>query len=865
MKMIRITTCFMMLPALSFCQLNDGFDDGDFLNQPAWTGNTAKFRVNEDYRLQLNDSDAGTAFLVTAVAGSGELEWRFNANLKFSPSGNNNARIYLFSSQPDLTGNTEAFFIQLGEAGSDDALELFFQDGQEIQSICRGIPGNLASSFNISVKILYDNGLWEILSDPLGGQYYQEETCGQAILNIENGYLGVLCTYTKSNCTKFYFDNFYMGPVCQDTIPPHVENLSIIDSLSLNLTFSENLDISFATLPQHYILQPASLHPDTAICLPENPSSLLLLFQDAFPNKQTCYLSLQGLADLSGNIMPDTAIPFTWFLPVYGDVVISEIMADPSPPVGLPDAEYVELYNASGYPVDMNGWSLTYGETKRDISGLIALPPQGYLILTAESMLSMLEPFGLIASLESLSLPNNGTSLSLASRNNTIIHEMYYDPLWHTSSDKKEGGYSLEMVNTFNPCLLEDNYITSTSPYGGSPGTENPVNNPFQPEINMENLCVLSDSEIMLTFSQGMDAGIMGWADHFRIFPGGMVPCKITGNGNYNKQFLLELTGKLQSGLIYELETEAGLLNCNGTVQTSLIRKKLGLPVDPFANSIVINEILFDPLDGCGEYIELYNASSETLELSECGLYTVKERWPDPPDTTGGILTDCCLQLLPGEYVVFTGCPEKVRECYYVPGMSRILCNPNFPSLNNESGRILLTGPDNLCLDAVDYSVDMHYPLLVFTDGISLERINPAFPSSDPENWHSAAQDFGFGTPGRLNSQYAEVTESTDILNVTPKVIYPGSGSGENSVCTIAYQLEQTGCTGNLLIFDDMGYPLRRLAEQVLLGASGTFIWDGLDERNTPCRKGIYIIYFQVTGMDGKVSKCKETVVVAGY
>jgi len=865
MKMIRITTCFMMLPALSFCQLSDGFDDGDFLNEPAWTGNTTLFRVNEDYRLQLNDSDAGSAFLVTAVSGSGELEWRFNANLKFSPSGNNHARVYLLSSQPDLTGNTEAFFIQLGEAGSDDALELFFQDGQELHSICRGTPGNLASSFNISVKVLYDNGLWKILSDHLGGQYYQEEAGGQAILDIENGYLGILCTYTKSNCTKFYFDNFYMGPVCQDTIPPHIENLSIIDSLSLNLTFSENLDISIATQPHHYTQQPASLQPETVTCLPENPSIVSLLFQVAFPNKQTCYLSLEGLADLSGNIMSDTTIPFTWFKPVYGDVVISEIMADPSPPVGLPEAEYVELYNASGYPVDMNGWSLIYGETTKDINGSVTLPPHGYLILAAESMLSLLQAFGSTAGLESLSLPNSGTSLSLANRDGAIIHEMYYDPLWHTSSGKEEGGYSLEMINTSNPCLLEDNYTTSTSPSGGSPGMENPVYDPYQPEIEIENLCVLSDSVIMLTFSQGMDNGIIGWEDHFRIYPGGMAPGKISPDGNYKRQFLLELSGKLQTGEVYEMEVEEGLLNCNETVQSSLIRNKLGLPAEPFENSIVINEILFDPLDGCGEYIELYNASSETLELSECALYTVKERWPDPPDTTGGNLTDRCLQLLPGEYIVFTDCPEKVRECYYVPDPSRILCNPNFPSLNNESGRILLYGKHNRCLDAVDYSVEMHYPLLVFTDGVSLERINPAFPSSDPENWQSAAQDCGFGTPARRNSQYTETRASSNILSVYPKVIYPGSGSGENSVCTIGYQLEKTGCTGNLIIFDDMGYPLRRLAEQVLLGASGTFIWDGLDERNTPCRKGIYIIYFQASGMDGKVSKCKETVVVGGY
>ncbi len=46
-------------------------------------------------------------------------------------------------------------------------------------------------------------------------------------------------------------------------------------------------------------------------------------------------------------------------IPKAFDVVIDEILADPTPLVGLPDAEFIEIKNISGGDINLDGWRLS--------------------------------------------------------------------------------------------------------------------------------------------------------------------------------------------------------------------------------------------------------------------------------------------------------------------------------------------------------------------------------------------------------------------------------------------------------------------------------------------------------------------------
>src|SRR5690349_9582129 len=120
-------------------QVSDDFSDGNFTSDPSWSGATAQFIVNTSHQLQLNASAAGSSWLSTAFVADGStgLEWQILTRQSFAPSAANFGRIFLMSDQADLSGTLNGYFLQFGEAGSNDAIELFRQSGTSVSTVCR--------------------------------------------------------------------------------------------------------------------------------------------------------------------------------------------------------------------------------------------------------------------------------------------------------------------------------------------------------------------------------------------------------------------------------------------------------------------------------------------------------------------------------------------------------------------------------------------------------------------------------------------------------------------------------------------------------------------------------------------------------
>jgi len=64
-----------------------------------------------------------------------------------------------------------------------------------------------------------------------------------------------------------------------------------------------------------------------------------------FITNQSYTLTIQNVEDASGNMMLTQPLPFIYVElgeAAYRDVVFNEILADPSPTVQLPDAEFID-------------------------------------------------------------------------------------------------------------------------------------------------------------------------------------------------------------------------------------------------------------------------------------------------------------------------------------------------------------------------------------------------------------------------------------------------------------------------------------------------------------------------------------------
>lgn len=849
-------------PVLIFGQVNDDFEDGDFTQNPSWAGTDSKFIVNTSAQLQLKDTSASNAFLTTSNSLATGCEWRTWIRLSFSPSANNNARIYLVSNNSDLSQPLNGYFIQLGESGSNDAIELFRQEGELITSVCRGTDGLISSSFAIRIKVTRNSeGSWKVFADPNGGENFQPQGEGSDNTFSETSFYGFYCLYTVSNSDKMYFDDVYVGPEIVDNDPPVLISVSVQSDNSLLLIFSEAIDKNSAEMTSNYFVDQGIGSPTTAIQDEVNTTMVVITFENSFESGNEYTLNVSGILDLSGNVMVSQQVSFSHYQVQPFDVVINEIMADPSPEVGLPNFEYLELFNLTDKTINLDKWILTIGSSERQFEQ-ITISPNAYLILAKDDAEPALSEYGLFYGFSSFSLTNTGQVLKLTDHQGNLVSEITYSDDWYKDPEKEDGGWSLEQINPFNICSAGDNWIASENPSGGTPGKVNSVFSEKTLLPRVDHLEVVANNLLRIHFNQSMDTGSLQDQNNYFVDQ---------GIGNPSLTFLIEdrldlielyFDQAFDPGTIYSLTISKSIINCLGNQPAHDTTISFGLGEKVSENDIIINEILFNPWTNGVDYVEIYNRSQKVIDLSQVQLGTVKISPPNPPDTLYYSITAQQTLLVPGSYRLLTISPETVKYQYLTENPDAFIKVDPFPAYNNDLGSCLLYNYTGEKVDAFDYSEDMHYPLLNYVDGVSLERISFGNPTQDESNWHSASEASGFGTPAYQNSQLIPDEGFNDEIILEPEIFSPDN-DGYNDVISIKYSFAQPGYSMTIHIFNAGGNLVRKLVSNQYLGVEGSVIWDGIQDDNSKAAVGIYVFYIQVFDLEGNVKKHKRTGVLA--
>ena len=544
--------------------------------------------------------------------------------------------------------------------------------------------------------------------------------------------------------------------------------------------------------------------------------------------------------------------------PARYDVLITELMADPTPSVGLPPSEYVELRNVSQQAYNLVGWKLSDGSGTATINQQLLLQPDSFVILCATGAVASFTGLGRTAGLSNFpSLDNEGDLLVLRSAGGMVVHALAYTTDWYDNNLKAAGGWSLEMVDPSNPCG-HHNWKASTATQGGTPGQKNAVeglNPDDQPPGLLRSFC--PDSlHIHAFFDEPLDSSLASIPSHYTL--DGNTILVAQPEPPLFTAVKLQLVQPLQRGQVYQLRVQQ-LKDCSGNMLAPEAVARAGLADPVSERDVVINEILFNPKPSSEDYVELLNRSNKVIDLAT--LYIGSR------DGQGGLSNLKKIQtkpyaFFPGDHVVLTTDARALEQSYFVKEPNAVMQLASLPSYPDEEGIVVVTDAAGMVVDEVPYHEDWHFALISETEGIALERIHPGSVSADAGSWHSAASTAGFGTPGYFNSQSRLIGEVNGQLLIQPSIFSPDN-DGVEDVVVLNYQFEEGGYVATIIIFDALGFAVRHLARNALLGIKGSFTWDGLSENRKALSNGFYIIHMEIFNIAGRKKQFRQAVALA--
>ena len=539
-------------------------------------------------------------------------------------------------------------------------------------------------------------------------------------------------------------------------------------------------------------------------------------------------------------------------------VIITEIYPDPDNKAGIPASEFIELKNVSGQVVNLKGWRITDGSATATINVSYDLLPDSFVVICPNAALPSFSTTARAIGVSSFpSLNNDADIITLLDHQQVNIHTIAYKSDWHANAVKKAGGWTLEMIDTRNPCGGQTNWTSSIHANGGTPGYANSVtasNADEQPPSLIR--AFLKDSVTLIAvFDEPLDSTTATNKERYLIDATAIKAISVTLHTRLRDELMITLSHPFNSGILYTL-TVRQLKDCAGNEIGMYNNTRFGIASTAKPGDVAINELLFNPAGTGFDYVELINKSNTVIDLktillagkNQVGAFT--DLVPVTSDTR---------LLLPGAYVVVTRNTTWLAQNYHLKDPAAAAQTTAFPSLPDDKGYIAVLNSQGDVIDELSYSEKWQFGLINSKDGVALERIDYSQPTQQADNWTSAASTDGFGTPGYQNSQFKQDLLLTGAFVIEQKLFSP-DGDGYEDYASIRFTMPESGYMGSITIYDLAGNPVRYLLKSAVLGLSGVVNWDGLNEAKNRLPMGQYIVAMEVFNLKGKTRKFKASI-----
>ena len=534
-------------------------------------------------------------------------------------------------------------------------------------------------------------------------------------------------------------------------------------------------------------------------------------------------------------------------------------MADPSPVIGLPNNEWIELKNVSASPINLLGWRIVDASGQSGAMSNFILQPDSMVVICANSAASNLSVYGAVLPVTSFpSLDNEGELLFLKTDNNLVMHAIEYNIDWYKNELKKEGGWSLEMINPSNPCAGISNWKASTNDRGGTPGATNSVHSlSSEPSLPfLKRSYNVDNSTVILVFDQGVDSASAVSNSNFQA-DNGLIITEVLAIEPLFNEIQMRFNQPMEPGKIYII-TATNIRSCTGHIlPTQNVRS--GVKEEIGKLDIIVNEILFNPRSNGNDFVEIFNRSEKIVDAAD--LY-IANRNSSGAISSARQLSIVPYLIFPGDHFVITTDLENLQLNYLVKNPGGVFVLSSLPSFLDDAGFVLLLNKQGDVIDEVNYHRNWHFKLIDNDEGVSLERIDPDAASQLSTNWQSAASTAGYGTPTYVNSQYKQNGITGMEISVSPKIFSPDN-DGHDDFVMIHYAFDEPGYVANVTLFDAAGRTVKNLVRNGTLSQQGSWKWDGLGENGLSLPVGNYIIFTEIFNLQGTTKKFKNVVVLA--
>ncbi len=773
--MIRNLLFLLLIsPSLLFAQLTEDFEDADI---SGWTQSSdGRWEasdispINGNYSLHhiFDNPDSGedqiSIELPTIDLTAQNITWRFKIRHGYNPSSLNNWSVFLLSdadaNQMNPGGNVNGYAVGVNYTGSDDTLRLWkitAGDASEVVTTNVNWQEDIGTSIAPAIEILRSaDGSWEFKINPEGNfdNAYTIGTGNDSEYTFTD-YFGVFYKYSSAQDMKLWVDDIYFGEEIIDTDPPQISNLEIIDSIRLKIDFNESVDSLTAVNTSNYFVDNSIGNPDS-VSMNEIQNSVELFFGSSFINETYYQIDISNIEDLSGNMMTDTSIQFLYFMIEPHHVVINEIMADPYPEVNLPNDEYIEILNNTGFDIDLSGWKLVSGIYERNFPSY-TLNANSYLTLCPESAVDELSNYGNVLAFSSFSniITNAGTTVKIINNEGIIVDSVAFTIDWYQYPEKDDGGWSLERIDPLNSCSGITNWEASENANGGTPGFENSVFGSNQDTVppEIEKIEIVASQQLRLYFNEPIENASASNVNNFTINQGIGNPYSVILQNNDMEIDLLFLNQFPE-----ETELTVTIENISDWCENIMPLTEVNFTYyveKPF--DVVINEIMADPEPVVElpeyEYMEIYNTTDYDIGITG---------WTIAAGSTEREIPSAIIKA--GEYIVLCSQEASVELERY----GKTVAVSGFPSLTNSGQTLILKNREREIISSVTYSDRWYQNEYKADGGWSLEQIDPFNPCGEANNWEASKNENG-GTPGQINSIDADNpdTESPELLRAS--------------------------------------------------------------------------------------------------